>query len=178
RDELLARPELVDVAVGDVLHRVAVGDRDAEAVEGNGPPRVQRAVDRVDDHAKGGITVPEGHRAPLLRDGGELMTLAVERLELVEDSLLAEAVDGQRPVTARADVLVLGALGDGPVLLEDPLLDLHGAAAGRGPLLVGGADRGGGLSTLPARGVSHRRPSGRGYRLAFARPAGNAGRGA
>ena len=50
RRPLFAGAEVEDVAKDDVVHRVAVGDRDRDREEGNAALRVQRAVDRIDDH--------------------------------------------------------------------------------------------------------------------------------
>ena len=51
RAPLLARPEVVDEAEGDVGHRRPVGDGDRERVVRQPALGVQRAVDRVDDDA-------------------------------------------------------------------------------------------------------------------------------
>ena len=162
-DELLLRAELVDVAEGHVRHRVAFGDGDADAVQRNGPPGVERAVDRVDDHPQRRLPTAEGDGAPLLGDGSELVSGVVEPLELVEDRVLAEAVDHQRLVSPLADALVLRARLDPLVLGEDALLDLDGPSAGGGPFLLARAGNACGLRRVAAAScLSHGHPRGRG----------------
>ena len=83
-----------------------------ERVGGDRAPDVHRAVDRVDDDARPGVAVAEADLAALLGDRGELAPAACSALELLEDDVLAAAVDLQRHVAALAEALVDGARGD------------------------------------------------------------------
>jgi hypothetical protein len=53
------------------------------------------------------------------------VALSVQRLELGEDGIFAEAVDHEGPVPALAHSLVAGPVGDLDVLGEDPALSLE-----------------------------------------------------
>ena len=64
-DPLLARPEVVDVAEVDVVHRRSLGDREGEREERDRALCVDRPVDRVDDDPQL-ATAPEGTDAELL----------------------------------------------------------------------------------------------------------------
>src|SRR6201999_1378662 len=157
RHELLVGAEVVDEAEADVGHRVARGDRDAETVRGDRAARVQRAVDRIDDHPRR-PAVAEDDLAALLGDGDERGAFPSQLLQLDEDLVLAAAVDHQRVVTALADALVVGAFLGGHDLLEDPPLRGDDAATDRGP--VGGEDVHGAETTeapRPATGARLRR---------------------
>ena len=82
----------------------------------------------------------------------------MKALELVEDRLLAEAVDDQRPVASLTHPLELRARLDAAVLGEDPLLPVHRTAAGRYPVLGGDhAARLAGWFALPAAWSRRRR---------------------
>src|SRR3954452_16695396 len=97
-DPLLARTEVVDVAEEDVGHRPAVGHRDRDRVVRQPALRVDRAVDRVDDHER--LRATERDRAALLADRREAQALVVELGELCEHGLLGRGVDEQRAVAA------------------------------------------------------------------------------
>src|SRR5512132_4516181 len=85
----------------------------------------------------------------------------MKRLELGEDRILAEAVDHQRPVAALAHTLELSPLLDRAVLVEDPPLHLHSAAARGRPLLVARAPGARRLRRVAgASCLSHERPPG------------------
>src|SRR4029450_10389968 len=150
RHEPLAGPELVDVAENHVGHRVPGGDRDAHAVQGNGPARVERAVDRVDYHPRLGTAAAEGDLPEIRGNGGELVPGTMQPLQLREDRVLAEPVDDQGPVATLTDALVLGARGNAAMLGEDAPPPPPPPAAGFEPLLRSGAGAGGRLRGVAA----------------------------
>ncbi len=105
RSPFLARPEVEDVAEDDVVHRAPIGDRDRDGEEGDPALRVQRAVDRVDDHRP--ATVAEA--SDLFADDTDVFVL-----EAVEDHPLRRCVDRGRlvaPFAGADDRLALGAAG-------------------------------------------------------------------
>jgi hypothetical protein len=130
---LLARPEVVHVGELDVGHRRPAGDGDRDRDVGQAALRVQRAVDRVDDHAD--ALRAEVHDAALLRDRAEPQPVGVEALELREDDVLDLAVDHERAVTASAALARLDhALAARRVLAQDTPQAADGAAAGAQPV--------------------------------------------
>ena len=125
-DPFLAATEVVDEAEDDVVHRVALGDRDRDGEERDAALRVQRAVDRV-DHDPGGAVADD---ADLLRDDRR----ALDFLQPREDHLLGRRVDRSRLVAALAvadDRLPLGARRQ---LLEHAAHVLDRLAAEREPV--------------------------------------------
>ncbi len=90
----------MDEAERDVGHRLAVGDRDRQRVMRDPALGVQRAVDRIDDHAHAVVAVVD--LAALLGADRELVALVAERVELVEHELLGGVVDLERAVAAAA----------------------------------------------------------------------------
>ena len=95
--------EVVDVAEDDVVHRVAVGDRDRDREERDAALRVQRAVDRVDDDGPPPVALD----TDLLADDAHVLAA-----EALEDHALGGRVDRRRLVAALAradDRLALGA---------------------------------------------------------------------
>src|SRR5436309_670783 len=95
---LLTRAEVVHEAELDVRHGLAVGDRNRKRVVGYTAFGVQRAVDRVEDHADPLIAVVDG--APLLRQGDEAVAVFAHRFELAQHDALGRSVDLEGAVTA------------------------------------------------------------------------------
>ena len=96
------RPEVVDEAEDDVLHRRALGDGDRDREVRDVPLRVQRAVDRVDDHAELRVDA-ERPLAELLGHEMEVHALLlVKGLEARHDRSLGGRVHGGRLVSAHA----------------------------------------------------------------------------
>ena len=100
RPPLLTGPEVVHERVNDVRHRVAGGDGDRQRVVRNPSLRVQRPVDRIDDHLHRGIAVVD--LAALLRERGEAVALVAQPVELCQHDRLGSAVDHERAVAAPA----------------------------------------------------------------------------
>jgi hypothetical protein len=121
-DPLLAGAEVVDVAEEDVPHGLAVGHGERHRKERDLALRVERAVDRVDDHHR----APGAEASDLLGDDRD-----VEVAKVREDCVLGRLVDGRRLVAAETlpdDRLTLGAARQ---LLEDaPDVLGRGAADG------------------------------------------------
>src|SRR4051794_33241058 len=141
-DPLLARTEVVDVAEEDVGHRPAIGHRDRDRVVRQAALRVDRAVDRVDDHER--LRAAELDRAALLADRREAQALLVELRELCEHGLLGRGVDEQRAVaalTAGADLA--HPLRGARTVLEDRAQGAGRTAADPQPVGVLGGIRGG-----------------------------------
>src|SRR6185312_13790698 len=99
---LLATAEVAHVPEPDVGDRRAVGERDRDAVERQPPLRVQRPVDRVDDHHPGALARSEGALAELLRHEPEVDPARMQRLELGDRRLLGPVVHHRRVVSAAA----------------------------------------------------------------------------
>ena len=74
---------------------------------------------------------------PKLTVPREVVTVAVKRLELFEDGVLAEAVDDEGAVTSLTDALVDRPGLDPPVLVEDPPMRRDRPAERLDPLAVG-----------------------------------------
>ena len=144
RPPLLAGTEVVDIGEVDVRHGGTVRHRDREGVMGQAALGVQRAVDRVDDHAH--RLAAEAHLAALLGDRGEAMALVVKALELGEHRVLRGAVDDQRLVAALAATRLTRALARGRIGVQHRPQPAHRPPARDQPV---GAQGGGGTSASP-----------------------------